>query len=82
MNKATEQSGDRPVNKRRAIERKEERRLDRRAGGSLELPANKLLKEKEWDPQNRRSAATVEGVSMDEHGTEGAHLRAHMQVHL
>ena len=28
----------------------EERRLDRRAGGSLELPANNLLKEKEWDP--------------------------------
>jgi len=28
----------------------EERRLDRRTGGSLELPVNNLLKEKEWDP--------------------------------
>jgi len=37
-----------------------------------------LLKEKEWDPQKRRSAATVEGVSMDEHGTEGVHLRVHV----
>jgi len=29
-----------------------------------------LLKEKEWDPSKRRRAATVEGFSMDEHGTE------------
>jgi len=41
-----------------------------------------LLKEKEWDPQKRRSTATVEGVSMDEHGTEGVHLRVHVEVHL
>jgi len=38
-----------------------------------------LLKEKEWDPQKRRSA-TVEGVSMDEHGTEGVRLRVHVEV--
>jgi len=24
----------------------------------------------------------VEGVSMDEHGTEGVHLRVHVKVHL
>jgi len=40
------------------------------------------LKEKEWDPQKRRSVATVEGVSMDKHGTEGVHLRVHVEVHL
>jgi len=48
----------------------------------LELPVNNLLKEKEWDPQNRRSAATVEGVSMDEHGKEGVRVRVHVEVHL
>jgi len=56
---------------------------DREKKGSLSVsraPIN-LLKEKEWDPQ-KRSAVTVEGVSMDKHGTEGVHLRLHMEVHL
>jgi len=57
---------------------------DREKKGSLSVSraAINLRKEKEWDPQKRRSAATVEGVSMDEHGTEGAHLRVHVEVHL
>jgi len=50
--------------------------------GRCVLPAIDLLKEKEWDPKKRRSAATMEGVSMDEHGTEGERLRAHVEVHL
>jgi len=50
--------------------------------GRCVSPPINLLKEKEWDPWKRRSAATVEGVSMDKHGTEGVHLRVHMEVHL
>jgi len=37
-------------------------------------PPINLLKEKEWDPKKRTSAATVEGVSMDGDGTEGVQL--------
>jgi len=49
-------------------------------GRRVSPPIN-LLKEKEWDPWNRRSAATVEGVSTDD-GTEGVRFRVHMEVHL
>jgi len=37
---------------------------------------NQLSKENEWDPQKRRSAATVEGFSVCEHGTEGMHFES------